>query len=379
MSHHLPLVGIDCRFAATHSGIGRYTRELVKHLLQRDDPWNYVFFTMNNALTGLEDALNEKRKTNNQKLIIYPLPLTPYSLSEQLFLPHALKKSRIDLFHSPHFNVPLGCGVPFIATIHDLILHKFPNEASLLKRTAYRFLMRHTVKHAQHLIAVSNATAEDLRVIYGEDIVSKISVIHEGISEDFQPISLERRVTARMKYDLPEQFFLYVGAAKQHKNVQMLIDACPENQTLILVSAGKEAQRLRLKSNVKILSAVPDEDLPALYSSARAYVSPSLAEGFNFPVLEALSCGCPVIATRRGSTPEVVGRFATLIDPTVDALRKAMENPPQGKPQEATTHARTFSWEAVASETAKIYAKEYAALDGTHFHTSPQDSPEARH
>ena len=334
MSAPTPTIGIDCRFAATNSGIGRYTRELVKHLLQRNDPWEYVLFTVQDAQTGLEEILNEKRVTH------FPFPISYYSLKEHFLFPHALRKSGISLLHSPHFNVPLFCGVPFIATIHDLILHKFPNEASLPKRLAYRMLMRNTVRSAQHLIVVSNATAEDVKETYGERIHAKISVIHEGIGEEFCPASEEEKERVRNHYRLPAQFFLYVGAAKEHKNVQMLIDACPENQVLVLVTGGKEAEKLKLKSNVTILSAVSDEDLPALYSSARCLISPSLAEGFNFPVLEALSSGCPVIATNRGSTPEVVGKFATLIEPTLDALRRAMENPPQRKDRKSSCRER---------------------------------------
>ena len=157
----------------------------------------------------------------------------------------------------------------------------------------------------------------------------------------------------------------------------MLIDACPEHTTLILVTGGKESAALRLRKNVKILSSVPDEDLPALYSSALCFISPSLAEGFNFPALEALACGCPVIATRRGSSPEIAGGFATLIEPTEEALRRALENPPSGNREKALAHARTFSWEITASETAKIYAKVYAAHYGTHLHPPSQGSSEA--
>ena len=208
MSAPTPIIGIDCRFAATHSGIGRYTRELVKHLLKRDDPWNYVLFTVQDAQTGLEEILNEKRVTH------FPFPISYYSLKEHFLFPHALRKSGISLLHSPHFNVPLFCGVPFIATIHDLILHKFPNEASLPKRLAYRMLMRNTVRSAQHLIVVSNATAEDVKETYGERIHAKISVIHEGIGEEFCPASEEEKERVRNHYRLPAQFFLYVGAAK---------------------------------------------------------------------------------------------------------------------------------------------------------------------
>ena len=369
MHSKLPTIGIDCRFAATKSGIGRYTRELVTHLLKRSDPWSYVLFVSDASDHGLGDL----PRRNNYQLSIINYP--HYSLKEQFLLPRTLQKSGISLFHAPHFNAPLfskACpakrtspwlstgsarsGVPLIATIHDLILHEFPNHAPLPKHIAYQILMKHTVMRASELIAVSEATRGDLMKRYGEGVGGKTSVIHEGISEEFHPASEEEKKRVRIKYELPEIFFLYVGAAKEHKNVQILIDALPQGKALVLVTGGKEAAHLKLKEGVIMLSGVPEEDLPALYSGALCLVSPSLAEGFNFPVLEAMSCECPVIATRRGSTPEVCRDFATLIEPTLPELERALQNPPRVHAG-AADHAKTFTWEKAAEETAKLYAR----------------------
>src|SRR3989344_8158633 len=111
MSAPTPIIGIDCRFAATKSGIGRYTRELVKHLLKRNDPWKYVLFISNEKYHGLGDL---PQKTINYQLSTINYP--HYSLREQFLLPHALQKSGISLFHAPHFNAPLFSRVPLIAT-----------------------------------------------------------------------------------------------------------------------------------------------------------------------------------------------------------------------------------------------------------------------
>lgn len=346
-----PLIGIDCRFAVSQSGVGRYTRELTRALLERHDPWKYILFLpRDNAQIALWKS--EIRNSKSEVRLI-DVPYKHYSISEQLFFPRIIKKSGVTLMHFLHFNVPLFYPTPFVATIHDLILHRFPNEASLPKRIAYRFLMRNTVRKAAHLIAVSNSTAADLAATYREDIRNKTSVIHEGISEEFQPASEHEKQRVRTKYHLPPRFLLYVGAAKEHKNVQMLIDACPTDQTLILVTSGKEIAHLRLLPNVRILPNLPDSDLPALYSTAHCFVSASLAEGFNFPVLEALACGCPVVATNRGATPEIVGRFATLVEPTVEGLTKGITEVINQKL--ALTHARSFTWQKVVEKTAHVY------------------------
>src|SRR3989344_6081400 len=118
MSDREYTIGIDCRFAGTRSGIGRYTEELVRCLLKRNDPWKYILFGWPvGALhaTPLQEA--------HMSPEIIPLPYRHYSIAEQIRFPRLLKKHHIDLLHVPHFNVPLLCPTPFVVTIHDLILH----------------------------------------------------------------------------------------------------------------------------------------------------------------------------------------------------------------------------------------------------------------
>ena len=360
---NFPCIGLDCRFASSRSGIGRYARELVRALLKRNDPWRYVLFVSD----MVEHGLGALPSSDNWQLAIGNWH--PYSFKEQLFFPHAIRRSGISFLHVPHFNAPLFSPVPSIVTIHDLILHTYPNEASFLKRTAYRLLMRSAVTRAQHLIAVSRFTAESIAETYGENAQRKTSVIHEGISEDFHPASESEKRRITEKYHLPSHFLLYVGAAKEHKNVQTLIDACQDAEQLVLVTGGKEAARLRLRPNTRILEGVDDNDLPALYSLARCFVLPSLAEGFGLPILEAMACGCPVVASNRASIPEIAGGHALLVEPTVkglsEGIRKVESGPSFAKAMEgkkwkvesgSMEHARSFTWERAAEETAKVYA-----------------------
>ena len=132
----------------------------------------------------------------------------------------------------------------------------------------------------------------------------------------------------REKFDLQKPFFLYVGNAKQHKNVQMLIDAFQkigsDAKELILVTGGKEAAHLRLVPGVHILKDVSEADLTALYKEASAFVTASLYEGYCLPVAEALSLGCPVIASDIGAIREIANTRALLIEPTVEAFATAM-------------------------------------------------------
>lgn len=338
-------VGIDCRFASTTSGLGRYTRELVTHLLRRKDPIQYTLF-----VRSVDEGWIQSLVGSPTPYHLHPITCSHYSLAEQVLFPLAIRHSGIDLLFSLHFNVPLLCPVPFVATVHDLILHRYPNEVPFWKRTAYRWVMRHTVTHARALIAVSQFVRSEIREAYSQRAVSKVTVIHEGVdAQFFYRLEREQEEVLR-KYALRPPFFLYVGNAKEHKNVPMLIHAFQKlrssERTLVLVTSGREADGLTTGEHIRRLTHVAEEDLPALYSAARAFVTPSLYEGFCLPIAEARACGCPVIACTIGVMPEVVGQDGTLVEATEEALTLALQAPP---PLVRGLYQRR--WEVVAEET----------------------------
>lgn len=272
-----------------------------------------------------------------------------------MLLPGILRRTKADLLFSPHFNVPLSCPIPFVTTIHDLILHRFPNRSSPLRQWAYQFLMKRSALLARSIIAVSNFTASEIRQIYDQEIASKITVIPQGVGEQFRPASHEEQDRVRKTYALAKPFFLYVGNAKEHKNVSGLIEALRLLQDstldLVLVTGGREAESLTLSEGIRWIPSVPDADLPALYSAARAFVTASLYEGFGLPIAEAAACECPVIASNRTAIPEVAPPDAILLEPTVDAFTEAMRSAPsrrQPVPQR--------SWVDAAAKTADVLA-----------------------
>ncbi|MFH0770647.1 MAG: glycosyltransferase family 1 protein [Candidatus Peregrinibacteria bacterium] len=342
-------IGIDCRFASTRSGLGRYTRSLVQHLLAIEDPASFILFVRSRSDTWLDCI------PKGTQIISAPYP--HYSVREQIALPSLIRKSKCSLFFSPHFTVPLFCPVPFVATIHDLILHRYPNQAGPVKRLAYLFLMRSTVRHARRLIAVSAFTAGEIASCYGRISADKITVIPEGVDPLFHAEPPQRLADVRRRYRIAHPFFLYVGNAKEHKNVQMLIDAFHDawksEMTLVLVMEGREAEHLRLGEQVTVLNDLPDEDLPALYSAARAFVTASLYEGFCLPILEALACDCPVIAPALSAIPEIVEKSgAVLIEPTMEALSSALRSPPMKTP--GILARERYAWDLTARETLAV-------------------------
>lgn len=339
-------IAIDYRFAGTGTGLARYCRELVDALLkQNDGRFAYVLIVRKDSDVP---ALRPPHRA-----IVADIP--HYSLKEQTRLPAILRATKADIAFSPHFNVPFFCPLPFITTVHDLILHRHPGGASLGKRIAYKILMQRALRRAKEIIAVSEWTKQDIRETYGKTIAKKTTVIREGVSEKYVPQSIERIDALRSRYELERPYFLYVGNCKPHKNVAMLLEAFSRarpDAELILVSGGDDARALMLPQNARLLENVSDEDLPVLYSAARSFVTASLDEGFCLPVAEALACGCPVIATNRSAIPETAGGHAKLVEPTVEDFMEAFQNPPT-----LNAPVKRGSWKTTAEETAAIFAR----------------------
>ena len=336
-------IAIDCRFAGTGTGLARYTKELVTAMLaRRDGDIRYVLLVRSVAdLPGV--ALPHRTVT---------VDIPHYSLAEQTKLPALLRSLGADVTFFPHFNAPFFGPLPMVVTVHDLILHRYPGNASWTKRAAYRVLVHRALRRARSIIAVSTWTKSDLALNYGQPDGKKTTVVGEGINESYAPQPLERIAETRRRYGLERPFFLYVGNCKQHKNVEMLLDAfslARPDADLLLVSGGPEARALRLPPNVRLLEGVPDEDLPLLYGAARCFVTASLEEGYCLPVAEALACGCPVIATNRSAIPEILSGNGLLVEPDVDAYAAALLDPPS-----LAAPVRVGSWERAAEETVSL-------------------------
>ncbi len=352
-------VVIDCRFANSQSGLGRYTRELTTALLSRNDGISYVLLLQ----SAKEDWAMKIR--GHLSFDVVEAPIAHYSMAEQTALPGIIRRLKADLLFAPHFNVPLLCPIPFVCTIHDLILHRYPNQASGWTRFAYQRVVGHAVRKARALIAVSEFTASEIRAIYGEQIGYKAHVIRESASPIFCPRPEHEVAKLRKAYNLQRPFFLYLGNAKEHKNVQLLIDAYGKALDtpcdLILISNGPEVDRLQMVPHMRVLRKIDDTELPAFYTAAQAFVTASLYEGFCLPIVEAQACGCPVIATNMGAIPEIAGEHAILLPPDVDSFTQAFLHPLPRFP------ARLASgWQEAGEETAGVLR---AVLDSLATHS----------
>ena len=353
-----PVIGIDCRFASAHAGLGTYTRSIVRSLIARNDPWSYVLFVRSMKEEWLRDL-----KSENVTFVESPFP--HYSFSEQWRLPEQIRRSRCDLFYAPHFYVPLRCPVPFVTTVHDLILHRFPGEASVMKRLAYRLAIASALRRAKRIITVSRFTADELEKFYGSSVRDRTEMIYPGVSSEFFVRSQAEQDTVRTKYNLTKPFLLYVGGCKPHKNVPMLLEsfraAAIEDVDLVLVSGNRF--ELMQQNRVRVLANVSESDLACLYSAALGSVTATLEEGFYLPAIEAMACGCPVLATNVGAIAEISGGYAILAKPNQQSIMAGLrmivneETLRQIDQQSARIeYARSFSWDRTAEETSTVFS-----------------------
>ncbi len=292
-----------------------------------------------------------------------------------------------DIVHLP--NQHLGrygnfLKMPYIITVHDLIryfdLEGEEGDKTLIhspnRRDRYYLNLDYKgIRKAARIIAVSQSTKKDLMHWFDIDD-ERISVVHEGIDHQlFQPVS--RRI-----YDDP--YVLFVGSEQPRKNFAALLKAfrqlkdAPRFKELKLVKVGSAGGRefgfrsqtmavidsLNLSNEVIFTDFVPEADLPAYYSGAGVFVLPSLYEGFGFPVLEAMACGCPVITSNNSSLPEVVDEAGIMVNPsdinrlaqvmsrvlTDDKLKDAMV-------RRGLEQSKRFSWEKAAEQTQEVYKK----------------------
>jgi len=270
---------------------------------------------------------------------------------------------------------PVRRGTRTLLTVHDLSFVRDPASAAPGLRDYLEVVVPRSVARADHILADSAATRSDLIELYRTP-PEKITVLYCGIHAAFRPVSDAQTLAAvRDRYGLGSApFILAVSTLQPRKNYTRLIQAfarLPDQSTNLVIAGGKgwlfetifsEVERLRLRERVIFPGFVADADLPALYSAARLLAYPSLYEGFGLPMLEAMACGTPVVASTASCLPEVAGDAARLVSPTdVEALAAALDqvltDEALRRDLAAKGHARAgqFTWEHAARQLLATY------------------------
>jgi glycosyltransferase involved in cell wall biosynthesis len=351
------------------TGLGVYTYEMLAELLKTDH--DFVIFASSGEL---------KRRYGERVISVSPRTspalggkghLARY-LWEQTVLPWELWRQKVSLLYS---TVPEGILNPFsrqkqIITVLDIIPAKYHQ---LFPKMRYHFLydLPILLRNAKRVVCASENTKRDLISFYG--IRNKpISVVYPGLNRQrFYP---REKGPVKKRYGFGEYLF-YVGDMRPYKNLDRCLKAFAKLnfKDLRFVVAGqkdprfyprlkKEVDRLSLKDRVLFVGYVPGEDLPFLYSEAKALVFPSLYEGFGLPPLEAMACGCPVVTSHAASLPEVCGKAAHYVDPEkVDSIAEGMHKSVtdtelrQTLIQRGIERAKLFSWEKGARQVLDIF------------------------
>lgn len=374
----MPTIGIDYTSAVHQSaGIGRYTFEL-GHALARLTPTDtYRLF-----VAGVDKAFTFTCPLPGKNFSWQPTRLSERWLTRlwyrlQLPWPVEYWTGNLDLFHAPDFFLPpVKAGTRTVVTIHDLSFVREPETTMPGMSHHLNTWVPRSVARADHVIAVSETTRQDLIELY-QTPPEKISVLYHGVGPEFKPVQDENKLRAiQQKYHLPKQpFILSVGTLQPRKNYQRLIRAVASlDSSLSLVIVGSkgwhydaifaEVTRLGLEQRVHFPGFIADADLPALYRAAMVFVYPSLYEGFGLPALESMACGTPVIAANRSALPEVVGAAGLLVDPydepaLVAAIAQVVEDEQLQAhlSQAGQLQAKKFCWDDTASQLVCLYHK----------------------
>lgn len=354
------------------AGLGRYAESLARALVAADPERYALFYNRERGVEPLAGLDHLPTRTvalgyKPWRMLVWLGQLTGIGFDR--LLPEA------ELFHATeHLLLPLRA-IPTVLTVHDLIFRHLPEHHKPLNRWYLNLTMPLYCRRATHVIAVSEHTRRDLVAAY--DVPpQKVTVVHEAADPRFRPQPPEKVTAVRARYRLPERYLLFVGTIEPRKNLSRLLHAFElvyaERLTDSLVVVGKRGwlcddffarlARSPVQKAVILPGYVPDEDLPAVYAGAQAVVFPSLYEGFGLPVLEAMACGTPVVASRASSIPEVGGDAARYFDPTdveeITALiRRVLQNTTLREEMRTRglAQAGRFSWAQAASETHRVY------------------------
>jgi len=362
-------IAIDAR-KLRDFGIGTYLRNILIELSRLDRETEYV------VLCRPDDAAAGDVLGRNFRMV--PETAPAYSIAEQFRIPLSLARERVRLVHEPHYVLPPLVRCRSVVTIHDCIHLMFPQYLpSKLAHVYAKGSMWSAAHKADRILTVSDASKRDILRFFDVP-AEKVVVIYNAIDERFlAPANVERMELVRQRYQLDHPFVLYVGNIKPHKNIERLIDAfgrarsqCPDDLKLVIIGdeiskypgLRQSVHKHKLDKHVRFLGFQPMETLAAFYRLARAFVFPSLYEGFGLPPLEAMACGSPVVTSNVSSLPEVAGGAALLVDPyDANAIAGGIVQAVTDETLRADLiargldRARSFSWPQSVKKIHEIY------------------------
>lgn len=369
-------IGIDCRpLSRAPAGIPRVLTNIIRELQLIDNENLYFLYSDRQFEPPFHSERWRKRIRTRFRFLpgTFWLQTDARSMSIQ---------DRLDVFWGPTGILParLPTTVAKVLTVHDLVWKLYPETMTAFGRIMNRSLGELSIRQADRVVAVSNSTAHDLETLL-QVAQSKIRVVHLGVSDHFKPANPPAAaVYIARKYQVSQNYILTVGTVEPRKNLPTLINAIRilrdrgESPGQLLIAGAKGWKDSKIYSRVrecgltlkevKFLGFVPEKDLPLLYAGARVFLFPSLYEGFGLPLVEAMACGAPIIASNVAVTAEVVQDAALLVPPLQaegfaeaiprvsrdGSLRAAMI-------QRGFERVRNFRWNEAARQMLQIFTE----------------------
>jgi glycosyltransferase involved in cell wall biosynthesis len=334
-------IGVDAREIQNGiiTGIGRSLANFIEYFSEHKGQHSLFLFS--------ENRFDLNKNGNIKHIYIGNLPTFVW---DQLALPQAIKAHKIDLFYSPYYKLPLATRIPVINQILDLMYLGFPpyrKTLGIIGRFYYATFGKAFAKKSISIITDSEHAKGDIVKFWNID-QNKIKVIPLGLANRYKHVNdYDVLDVTKNKFNLPENFILYLGNFKPHKNVKSLVNAFDKikdrysDHKLVLAGTLDEhgmklkqfVEHIGIAKRVVFTDTIRENDNPeALLSMAKVFVFPTLYEGFGLPPLEAMACGTPVIASNLTSVPEVVGDSGITLNPLdvgeiSNAITNLIENP----------------------------------------------------
>jgi glycosyltransferase involved in cell wall biosynthesis len=297
----------------------------------------------------------------------------------ELILPFLVRREKIDILYTTIPNGLSCVSVPHVVTVHDLIPLVYPSDAPRTVTWNFRYRLPKILNNAVTIVAVSEYTRLDV-LRYFNIPPNKVVTVLEGYDQAlFRPA--ENQAVLK-KYGLNgHRYVCYVGNASARKNLPLLLQAFAaiekmyphrlllvgSKSTVELLQLKREIARLGIYDKVIMVEYVPVTDLPILYSGADLFLFLSLYEGFGLPVLEAMACGTPVLASSTTSVPEVTGAAAVLVDPTdltsiTDSLKALLQDRERLNSMAllGLERSKMFTWAGAARRILEILSDNYS-------------------
>lgn len=364
-------IGVMLRHTGEPGGIWVYTQHVLENLFEIDRRNQYLLIYDSNAHIGTFG-----RRDNVREVAVR----APSKLWwDQVSVPRLAKRESLDILYNPKLSVPLWTKSKTVLVMHGAEQFEIPQTFQWWDRLYFSVANKMYCKKASAIISMTHIGAGDIVRHMNAD-PAKITVIHEAYNKECRVLTAEDTARVKEKYQLPDRYVLFVGGFNPRKNIGNLLRAYSLvknsfSHDLVIVGfkRWKYAQdfelidQLGLQDRVHRLGYVSDSDLVAIYNLADLFVFPSLYEGFGIPVLEAMACGCPVVSTTTGCTPEVAGDAAVLVNPydhkeiaeaigrvlSDDAIRRTLIS-------KGLERIGNFGWSKCAEETLRLFESVFA-------------------